>query len=671
MTFLSRVREVNQPPPPEESVVLRVAVFVAVAIATLGALDLGVGGVAVRIASLVGIPGGYALSHVMRHRGRGWLKLVLAVGALAAFAQFLGLFAPALGGQVFGLQTGLVELLLWVQILHSMDVPSRRDLLFSLATSGALLIVTAALATNETFLLTLVLWIAAAMAALSIASLRDAGARVTPRHGRALPFTLLAVGGAGLILMLVLPPARVFAFSLPSRAVAGGINTGGALVNPAFTALPSAAGRAGATTGRFGYSGYTESLDLAFRGRPDNTLVMKVRAPGPDFWRAQTFDTFDGRSWSNSDKRITRIFGERGLRPRTPPEDIPMRFGDEFIQTYFLEEIAPNIVFAAASPERVFWPFDDAYQMSDGTMRGGDTLAEGTVYSVVSRRVAVTPALLRSHDPLRGLVDPATSRRYTRIPELRPRVRELAQALAAGSPSTYDTIQAMTRWIATHTKYSLNPPRLDDDDDAIETFLFDDQRGFCEQIATSLVVMLRSVGIPARLTVGYAAGKRNPFSGLYEVRASDAHAYTEVLFPGVGWQAFDPTADVPLAGDRNAYPAFAGAGIGTWVADHAPSAPQALAVVGAGATAAAAVWATMQILRLRRRTWLDLQLVALARHSGHPITASATLPDWLAQLPADTRPRFAPVVDALEREAWSAGRLSADERALVEGQLAR
>ncbi|MDP1795385.1 MAG: transglutaminaseTgpA domain-containing protein, partial [Acidimicrobiales bacterium] len=671
VTLFARVREVNQAPPPEESVALRVGVFVAVGIATLGALNLGVGGPAIRVASLLGIPGGYALSHVMRHRNRGWLKVALAVGAVGALAQFLGLFAPALAGQVFGLQTGLVELLLWVQILHSLDVPSRRDLLFSLATSGALLIVTAALATNEMFLITLGLWLAAAMAALSIASLTDAGARVRPRHGRGIPLTLLSVGGAGLALMLILPPAQVFAFSLPSRAVAGGVNTGGQLVNPAFSALPSAAGSGGGATGRFGYNGYTESLDLGFRGRPDNTLVMKVRAPGPDFWRAQSFDTFDGRSWSSSDTRINRIFGARGLRPLTPREDIPVRFGDEFIQTYFIEKLTPNIVFAAASPERVFWPFDEAYQMSDGTLRGGDTLAPGTVYSVVSRRLRVTPDLLRSHDPARGYIDPSTYRRYTRLPQLRPRVSELAAQLAAQSPTAYDTIQAMTQWIATNTRYSLNPPKLGDGDDAVETFLFHDQRGFCEQIATSLVVMLRSVGIPARMTVGYAPGKRNPFSGLYEVRASDAHAYTEVLFPGVGWQAFDPTAAVPLSGERGAYPAFAAAGIGRWMQEHAPSGRQAATAAAAIGTLAAGLWATTQIRRLQRRTWLDRQLASLQRRVGTPIDEAVTLPDWLARLPSDAQDRFAPVVAALEREAWSAGRLSADERAAVEGQLAR
>jgi hypothetical protein len=104
----------------------------------------------------------------------------------------------------------------------------------------------------------------------------------------------------------------------------------------------------------------------------------------------------------------------------------------------------------------------------------------------------------------------------------------------------------------------LDIPPLPKGKDAVDQFLFVDQRGFCEQIGTSLVVMLRSLGIPARLAVGYAAGERNPFTGLYEVRAKDAHAWAEVYFPGVGWQAFDPTAQVPLAGDS----AIDAAGVG-------------------------------------------------------------------------------------------------------------
>ena len=79
--------------------------------------------------------------------------------------------------------------------------------------------------------------------------------------------------------------------------------------------------------------------------------------------------------------------------------------------------------------------------------------------------------------------------------------------------------------------------------------MFETQRGWCEQVASTLVVMLRSVGVPARVATGFVTGKRDPLTGRYVVRERDAHAWAEVYFPGVGWQGFDPTASVPLAGE--------------------------------------------------------------------------------------------------------------------------
>jgi hypothetical protein len=227
----------------------------------------------------------------------------------------------------------------------------------------------------------------------------------------------------------------------------------------------------------------------------------------------------------------------------------------------------------------------------------------------------------------------------------------------------------MMGWIATHTRYSLNAPVLHRGEDAVDQFLFEDQRGFCEQIASSLVVMLRAAGIPARLVVGYAPGHRNPFSGLYEVRASDAHAYTEVLFPGVGWQAFDPTADVPLAGDSGAFPRFAAAGLTQWVGERLPTPTQTIggaaaiaAIVGIGALAIGA-------RRARKRSWLEVQLARLARQAGVPIDKAMTLPRWLAQLPPPQRDAFESVVRALEHEAWAAEPLHDEDRNWVEKKL--
>ncbi|MGB1289357.1 MAG: transglutaminase-like domain-containing protein, partial [Aggregatilineales bacterium] len=85
------------------------------------------------------------------------------------------------------------------------------------------------------------------------------------------------------------------------------------------------------------------------------------------------------------------------------------------------------------------------------------------------------------------------------------------------------------------------PPPQAIDSDAVDQFLFVDKRGVCEHYVSAMVVMLRSLGIHTRFIVGYGSGDFNPFTGFYEVRASDAHAWTEVFFPEYGWIPFDPT----------------------------------------------------------------------------------------------------------------------------------
>jgi hypothetical protein len=81
----------------------------------------------------------------------------------------------------------------------------------------------------------------------------------------------------------------------------------------------------------------------------------------------------------------------------------------------------------------------------------------------------------------------------------------------------------------------------------VDHFLFESREGWCEQIASSLVVLARLHGIPARLATGYAIGSYDSVGRRYLVRERDAHAWAEVWFPDAGWVPFDPTAVVPLA----------------------------------------------------------------------------------------------------------------------------
>ncbi len=171
----------------------------------------------------------------------------------------------------------------------------------------------------------------------------------------------------------------------------------------------------------------------------------------------------------------------------------------------------------------------------------GGPLQSGTVYSVVSQRPDYDPERLRA---IGTIYPPDISARYLQLPDnISGRVRDLAFQVAdtAGAANPYDKAEALREHLQTNYPYDYFPPPQQPGSETCDQFLFVDGRGVCEQYVTSLVVMLRVLGIPARLVAGYGSGTYNSITGYYEVRANDAHAWAEVYFSGYGWIPFDPT----------------------------------------------------------------------------------------------------------------------------------
>jgi hypothetical protein len=172
----------------------------------------------------------------------------------------------------------------------------------------------------------------------------------------------------------------------------------------------------------------------------------------------------------------------------------------------------------------------------------------GSVYRVESERVAVTPDLLRDHDPAIVDLPPVIAERFLDDGAVTDRVRALAEEITADAPTTYDKIRSLEGWMGDNIEYTRDIPVPPEGADAVEQLLFVDRAGFCEQIGSALTMMMRSLGVPSRLAVGYVTGEKVG-DDEYLVRAADAHAWVEIWFPGLGWQEFDPTASVPLAGE--------------------------------------------------------------------------------------------------------------------------
>ena len=147
---------------------------------------------------------------------------------------------------------------------------------------------------------------------------------------------------------------------------------------------------------------------------------------------------------------------------------------------------------------------------------------------------------------------------YLRLPDNIPqRVLDLAIDLTAAEATPYDRAEAIQDYLR-QFPYSLDVPAPPIDRDVADFFLFDLQRGYCDYYATTMVILARAAGLPARLVIGYASGSYDSLTAEYTVREEDSHAWVEIYFPSYGWIEFEPTSGQPVVarpGEKPAEPA--------------------------------------------------------------------------------------------------------------------
>jgi len=142
------------------------------------------------------------------------------------------------------------------------------------------------------------------------------------------------------------------------------------------------------------------------------------------------------------------------------------------------------------------------------------------------------------------------SSRYLVLPETVPdRVLDLAQEIITNQPTAYDQVKAIETFLRSYP-YTLDIPAPPIDRDVVDYFLFDLQAGYCDYYATSMVVLARAIGLPARIVVGYVGGQFEEENNQYLVTEADAHTWVEVYFGGHGWIPFEPTAAQSLISDE-------------------------------------------------------------------------------------------------------------------------
>ena len=543
--------------PSEDSVTLRVVIALAVEVGIMAAVTQRAVPSGVGVAALALAPIGYVVSHRRRNRSGVVIKIAISIALLAALGQFLASVGTI---SSFDQARGpLAVLFLWVQVLHAFDVPRRRDLAFSMVSSTTLIAAAGAVALTTSFVWYLLGW--AGLSAVWLwgstlpradqvaapVSVRRVAARRPARLGFARPVvatvvvSLVAAGGVFLATPRV--PATVvktLPFSLGSNPDPLSVSPG-TVVNPG---APEAGSDGVVDFAPAAYPGFSAEMDLRARGALSDEIAFRVRADQAALWRGGVLDTFDGLTWTRSTTEEESLaVTDDGVSQRVPLDDLAGEDGRRVTQTFYVARSMPNVVLGAYRAARVFFPAGGLRVDSDGGVRAPFVMDEGIVYSVVSEMPTNAPEALRRQPwPKRSV---ATAR-FLQLPDRMPeRVHDLAERIVAGAQTQYDAVLAVQSWLQANTVYDLAVPREPEGVDAVDHFLFETRRGFCEHIASAMAVMLRSVGVPTRLVTGFGPGERNPFTGYYEVRFSNAHAWVEVYYPQVGWVSYDPTFGVP------------------------------------------------------------------------------------------------------------------------------
>jgi transglutaminase-like putative cysteine protease len=276
-----------------------------------------------------------------------------------------------------------------------------------------------------------------------------------------------------------------------------------------------------------------------FEVLPPEDLPSSVRL----YWRARTYDSYENGQWLSASSRSFPF------DPLGEPFNFPFDEGRFLGAFEFTTNSNLSTLFSPPQPLWVSRP--GQVEMSpnpDGTtdlsaFRANPGLSPGEVYTVQASVTEATVADLRAA----GTEYPEwVVERYLQLPDnITQRTRDLAAEIGAGLDNPYDIALAVTQYLRQNIEYIETIPTIPARQEAVDWFLFDLRQGFCNYYSTAEVVLLRSLGVPARWAVGYARGERLE-NGTYFVRQRDAHAWPEVYFPGLGWIEFEPTASQPV-----------------------------------------------------------------------------------------------------------------------------
>ena len=466
---------------------------------------------------------GHVVSYRERGRKRGLGRQVLLAGLVfAALAYFISDSVFAVFGGVLPQANFAIALV----AITSFDLKSRRNCYSSFWISLAILYLAAVYAWDYAFGILVALWVVCLAGFWAGSHVRRVEVRL---NAPAIPVAgmLVATLVIGLVGFILTPQPASLAPTPVIVSLPNFVSFKGELENPALPLVQLSGDQSGATS----------SIDLHFRGRLGDAPVMYVRTGAPAYWRGLVFDTYRDGTWTASNRNFQTLqpYVPARLLPAAPPNNL-----GTFVQVFRVVRPLPGVISAAYPIQSLYAPVAALREDAYGTFRTPDVLHPGQTYSVVSYLPDLSAQVLRQ-DPF-ALGAPGEDQAYLDKGNLSKQAQDLAaKAVSGHTANQFDMVMALTTYLQTHLQYSQQLGHVPAGRDPVDWFLFDVKIGYCEQFATAETLMLRSLGIPARLATGYSTGSYDPVLDQAIVREHDAHAWVEVWFPNHGWVPVDPS----------------------------------------------------------------------------------------------------------------------------------
>lgn len=427
------------------------------------------------------------------------------------------------------------------------------------------------------------------------------------RAGAALPLVALAIVPTTLIRPSVpyLDGALLFALlvlfmwgeQIGSRRAGGALGVGAAAVIAAMFVAPAidqhkpwfnyrglAGNLAPIQLDAFSWAQSYGPVDWPRNGR----IVLEIKAPHSEYWKTENLDLFNGVGWAEG--------SVAGTLPR--PDASALSRWTEPVEVTVKDMRSSDVIGAGTTLTEPYLPQGVSYGVSPGTFEAESPLGPGQSYQESIYAPDPSPAQLATADadysrvppgylgillpPAKGTPSPASNFLTGELPHgyqaalvfpgfhsgdsvqafdgphgvsgdaliagspwYGP-IYRLARQLSAGAATPYQFVQAVENYLASRYTYNENPPTSNY---PLYTFLFKSHRGYCQQFAGAMALLLRMGGVPARVAVGFTRGRLDSANNEWLITDYDAHAWVEAWFPHYGWVTFDPTpaADPAIA----------------------------------------------------------------------------------------------------------------------------